>query len=145
MENLGVLRAALEEEENKEDPFFKRLPDELIISHILGKVSEAKSLCRCSLVSKKFSSLVYKTKNVSVKITFHIPIPQPKSNPEEPTTKYAAFPGKLVHVVTYPLMFVQNIALKAKEITCHIITGIKPSANSNFSDTATAMNRAAKL
>ncbi|CDO99472.1 unnamed protein product [Coffea canephora] len=114
MENLGFANltlgaaAAVEEHQGKanDDPF-ERLSDELIVSHILDKVSEAKYLCRCSLVSKRFSSLVFVSKSVSLKIPVEMPVVQP-----DPTPRLAAFPGKPVHAVTYPMGFLQLKAYK---------------------------------
>lgn len=80
-------------EDEEEDPF-NRLPDEIIISHILDKVSEAKSLFRFSLVSKNFSSLVYQTKTV----TFKIPLEKTPDDQLSPS-----LPGKVFHFITTPL------------------------------------------
>lgn len=61
-------KPAKKQKEDDEDPF-KCLPVELILSLIFDKISEAKSLCRCSLVSKHFSSLIFRSHhNVSIKI-----------------------------------------------------------------------------
>ncbi|KAL3522376.1 hypothetical protein ACH5RR_015210 [Cinchona calisaya] len=58
----------------KLEDVFNLLPDELIVSHIFDKICDAKSLCRISLVSKHFSSLVYQTKTISFKIPHEAPI-----------------------------------------------------------------------
>ena len=57
------------------------------------------------LVSKRFSSLVYKSESVS----FNIPV-QISLIHRDPTLRLAAFPGKLVHAVTYPMVFLQPAA-----------------------------------
>lgn len=58
---------SIEDTEGPKNPF-KRLPDDFIICDIFGRICEAKSLCWISLVSKQFSSLVFHTQTVSVKI-----------------------------------------------------------------------------
>ncbi|KAI8526103.1 hypothetical protein RHMOL_Rhmol13G0282900 [Rhododendron molle] len=51
-----------EEEENQ----FQRLPDDVAVN-IFDKVSDIKWLCRCFVVSKRFSSLIPRVETVSVK------------------------------------------------------------------------------
>ncbi|KAG5517427.1 hypothetical protein RHGRI_037986 [Rhododendron griersonianum] len=50
-----------EEAENQ----FQRLPDDVVL-HILDKVSDIKWLCRCFMVSKRFSSLIPRVQTLSV-------------------------------------------------------------------------------
>lgn len=64
------VHSILKEEESSKNPF-KRLPDDLIVSHILDKIYEAKSLCLISLVSRRFSSLVYQTHVLSLRIALY--------------------------------------------------------------------------
>lgn len=73
---MGAGRGDARDEKAAEEDLLKRLPDELIISYIFDKISEAEPLCMCSLLSKRFSSLVFQTKTVSVKFPHpHQPIP----------------------------------------------------------------------
>ncbi|XP_071932856.1 F-box protein AUF2-like [Coffea arabica] len=60
----------LKREESSKNPF-KLLPDDLIVSHILDKISEAKSLCLISLVSRRFYSLVYQTQVISLRVDLY--------------------------------------------------------------------------
>ncbi|XP_027062347.1 uncharacterized protein [Coffea arabica] len=99
---VGARGEAIGQAANQSDDPFICLPDELIISMILDKIREAKSLCRCSLVSKRFSSLVYQTKNVSVKIPLQI---QQKITTKKAEPELFILPGKPLHSVTVPLGF----------------------------------------
>ncbi|KAL3834568.1 hypothetical protein ACJIZ3_009304 [Penstemon smallii] len=55
-----------------ENPF-NRLPEDVII-YIFDKIADAKSLCICTLVSKKMCYLVLQTKTVSVEISSWIQV-----------------------------------------------------------------------
>ncbi|KAL3522377.1 hypothetical protein ACH5RR_015211 [Cinchona calisaya] len=94
-DSLNQIFPAQKQEED-ENPFFKRLPDEIIVSHIFGRIFEAKSLFFCSLVSKHFSSLVYQTKKVS----FKIPLKR------SPSFFSLSLPRKLLHFITTPFRLV---------------------------------------
>ncbi|KAL3834512.1 hypothetical protein ACJIZ3_009248 [Penstemon smallii] len=59
---------------------FNRLPEEIII-YIFGKVADAKSLCICTLLSKKICSLVLQTKIVSVEISSWLSVCSCHRNP----------------------------------------------------------------
>ncbi|KAL3519824.1 hypothetical protein ACH5RR_017973 [Cinchona calisaya] len=89
MENLLVFNQRIEKEEEVED-LFKRLPEELIETHIFPKISEAKTLCFCSLVSKRFSSFVFQSKTVSIKIPPQIPDQQPYPTNRRTPAKYVS-------------------------------------------------------
>ncbi|CDO99482.1 unnamed protein product [Coffea canephora] len=111
--SLTIVAGGGKAKKEQEDPHFKLLPDGLIVSHIFNKISEAKSLCRCSLVSKRFSSLVYQTKNVSVENPLRIP----RQELDKKTTP-ACFPGKQVHCFIAPLgMF--PFLQKSQRLTFH--------------------------
>ncbi|KAL3519823.1 hypothetical protein ACH5RR_017972 [Cinchona calisaya] len=89
MENLVVFNQTVEEEEEEiAENLFNRLPEELIKTHIFSKISEAKSLCFCSLVSKRFSSFVFQSKTVSIKIPRQIPNQQPYPTNRRTPAKY---------------------------------------------------------
>lgn len=62
-------------EDEGPDDHFDRLSDELL-TLIFNKVLDAKSLCRCSVVSKRFASLIPQTDNVSLIV--------PSSNSSKP-------------------------------------------------------------
>ncbi|RVW54261.1 F-box protein [Vitis vinifera] len=62
-------------EDQGPDDHFDRLSDELL-TLIFNKVLDAKSLCRCSVVSKRFASLIPQTDNVSLIV--------PSSNSSKP-------------------------------------------------------------
>ncbi|XP_071932852.1 uncharacterized protein [Coffea arabica] len=79
MEDFGVNQVG---EEDAERPF-NRLPDGLILFHIFDKIPEAQFLFRCSMVSKRFSGLVFQSKTVSVKIPLQIP-DQEWTDPTDP-------------------------------------------------------------
>ncbi|XP_058199183.1 F-box protein AUF2-like [Rhododendron vialii] len=62
MENWAKKKKKNEEEENQ----FQRLPDDVAVN-IFDKVSDIKWLCRCFVVSKRFSSLIPRVQTVSIK------------------------------------------------------------------------------
>ncbi|XP_071926279.1 F-box protein AUF2-like [Coffea arabica] len=93
-----------EDGEHHEDPF-QRLPDDLIIFHIFGKICEAKELLKYSLVSKHFSSLVYKTETISFKVPrrhMHKLLSDPNLMTQHPLS----LPQKILKSATSPLVFV---------------------------------------
>ncbi|KAL7174316.1 hypothetical protein ACSBR2_033556 [Camellia fascicularis] len=51
--------------EKEEEGLFSRLPEDIVL-HILNKVSNVKWLCRCSVLSKLFTSLIPLVQTVSV-------------------------------------------------------------------------------
>ncbi|KAG5517433.1 hypothetical protein RHGRI_037992 [Rhododendron griersonianum] len=53
-----------EEEEAGAENWFQRLPD-VVVLHIFGKLSDVKWLCRCFVVTKRFSSLIPLVQTVS--------------------------------------------------------------------------------
>ncbi|KAE9462194.1 hypothetical protein C3L33_05910, partial [Rhododendron williamsianum] len=61
MEHWAKKKKKNEEAENQ----FQRLPDDVVL-HILDKVSDIKWLCRCFMVSKRFSSLIPRVQTLSV-------------------------------------------------------------------------------
>ncbi|XP_071933483.1 F-box protein At4g18380-like [Coffea arabica] len=91
-------------EEDGQDPF-KRLPDDLLISHIFDKISEAKSLCWCSLVSKHFYSLVYLTRKVFLKIPLQVSDDGGLDQFRDFTRRFSLAGKKGVHIVTIPFEF----------------------------------------
>ncbi|KAF7120517.1 hypothetical protein RHSIM_Rhsim13G0215700 [Rhododendron simsii] len=62
MENWAKKKKKNEEEENQ----FQRLPDDVVVN-IFDKLSDIKWLCRCLVVSKRFSSLIPLIQTVSIK------------------------------------------------------------------------------
>lgn len=114
MEDLTSQFIGEEEQENsilvqeQKDPF-KRLPDELIVSHIFDKICEAKSLCFCSLVSKHFSSLVYQTSILYFKIPRRNLFQQQLDNDPTAQTHPLSFPRQVLHFVTTPLRLVHGL------------------------------------
>ncbi|KAL7174321.1 hypothetical protein ACSBR2_033561 [Camellia fascicularis] len=51
--------------EEEEEGLFSRLREDIVL-HILNKVSNVKWLCRCSVLSKLFASLIPQVQTVSV-------------------------------------------------------------------------------
>lgn len=68
MEQLLDQTAAVVAAEDEDKDPFQLLPEEIIVSHILNRISEAKYLFSISLVSKRFSHLVFQVHAVSVQI-----------------------------------------------------------------------------
>ncbi|KAL3522362.1 hypothetical protein ACH5RR_015196 [Cinchona calisaya] len=116
MEDLGVKNqevgtVAEKQMKKAEDPF-QRLPDDVIIFHIFDKILDAKSLCRCSCVSKRFSFLVFQSHHVSLKIPIKILHQEP--NPALPRARSALqsvhsftihmghFPALIRHILLRP-------------------------------------------
>lgn len=63
------------------EDYFESLSDELIASHIVGKIStDARSLCMLSMVSKRMESLVFQAETVSIKIPRWGGLHKPKSS-----------------------------------------------------------------
>lgn len=101
--------AAAEEEVEDHDPF-KRLPEEIILSHIFNQIPDAKSLFRISLVSKYFSHLAYKAHSVSVKIPICISPEDFDDFKRSLKLQSLSFRGKALYLIaTAPLRLFRSI------------------------------------
>ncbi|KAK2994991.1 hypothetical protein RJ640_030038 [Escallonia rubra] len=67
MKTAAEMGEANNEDEGDEKCHINRLPDELILL-IFDTLSDAESLFRCSLVSKRFAPLVFQTRTVSLQV-----------------------------------------------------------------------------
>ncbi|KAH7838124.1 hypothetical protein Vadar_022368 [Vaccinium darrowii] len=100
-----------QEEEND----FHRLPDDVVIN-IFDKLSDVKWLCRCFLVSKRFSSLVPLVQTLSIKtqIWNFLPISPSKSeeNPQQGNGLLGKFSKFLIKtLVVKPFQYLYDLTL----------------------------------
>lgn len=100
-----------QEEEND----FHRLPDDVVLN-IFDKLSDVKWLCRCFLVSKRFSSLVPLVQTLSIKtqIWKFLPISPSKSeeNPQQGNGLLGKFSKFLIKtLVVKPFQYLYDLTL----------------------------------
>ncbi|KAI8526087.1 hypothetical protein RHMOL_Rhmol13G0281800 [Rhododendron molle] len=90
---------------------FHRLPDDVVVS-IFENVSDIECLCRCFLVSKRFSSLILRVQTVSIKgVT--LDCKSSKSGKETQTINPLGngLLGKFSNLVLKPLRYLHKLAL----------------------------------
>ncbi|KAG5517436.1 hypothetical protein RHGRI_037995 [Rhododendron griersonianum] len=90
---------------------FHRLPDDVVVS-IFENVSDIESLCRCFLVSKRFSSLILRVQTVSIKgVT--LDCKSSKSGEETQTINPLGngLLGKFSNLVLKPFRYLHKLAL----------------------------------
>ncbi|KAI3471070.1 hypothetical protein Pfo_027733 [Paulownia fortunei] len=109
--DTGVNQQPEIDEEDNQGPVGKlnhicRLPDELITRHVFDKISEAKCLCNCSLVSKHFASLVPDTQTVTLKIPAWRPVCSCHQDPATRRLSFSSRLGELFNFLSKPIRFI---------------------------------------
>ncbi|XP_058198600.1 F-box protein AUF2-like [Rhododendron vialii] len=103
------------EEEEKAENQFQRLPDDVVVD-IFDKLSDIKCLCRCFMVSQRFSSLIPRVQTLSIKtqIWDFLSLSLKLSEPENPQGN--GFLGKfskflISNLVLKPLRYLPDLTL----------------------------------